>query len=276
MFSVCVAAAVGTATGANAKTNLLFQFELPPSASQVMSRSITAFSQLQQERGNFNEFFVNCAMIFDDNTSRWVPLERSNQITHNCQVYLFQPDVPDVAGPIPDPVPADSFLNSYVSPARGAVTHHHHSARGLMPRDPDLSSFQQRDVPAQNNYNSSYYSQQQPNRSLGGGGYGGSGSDALTPEQREILRREAERYGSGFVAGDSILKEERDKEDRKIILPVDTHRDIVRTETKRFSEEVSPSRSPNSSRVILGNSSSSPATTKQNQPPVSPARPQQN
>jgi hypothetical protein len=273
MFSVCVAAAVGTATGANAKTNLLFQFEQPPSASQVMSRSITAFSQLQQERGNFNEFFVNCAMIFDDNTSRWVPLERSNQITHNCQVYLFQPDVPDVAGPIPDPVPADSFLNSYVSPARsGAAVTQHHSARGLMPRDPDLSSFQQRDVPTQN-YNNSSYSQPN-NRSLGGG-YGSGSDDALTREQREILRREAERYGSGFVAGDSILKEERDKEERKIVLPIDTHRDLVRTETKRFAEEVSPSRSPNSSRVIVSSVVSSPAPT--NQPStVSPARPQQN
>ena len=243
MFAVCTAAAIG-----NAKVNLLLQFEAPPAASQVLSRGIAAFSQLQQDRGVFTPFFVNCAMVFDDASSRWVPLERSSQIVHNCQIYLFQPDVPDVAGPIPDPIPASTFLVSYRSPER---SHHANqnelsvSPRGLMPADPDLSGhrFQERQVPLATSSTPSSYGQQQQQYASAGAG-GGVDNSGLTPLQRAILQREADKGGSPYVSGGSILRDEREKEEAKVKLPVDTHRTTVRDETRRFAQDVSPQRSP--------------------------------
>lgn len=265
MFAVCVAAAIN-----RTKVNLLLQFSQAPSAAQVMSRAIAAFTQLQQDRGIFTPFFCNCAMIFDDASSRWVPLERSSQLVHNAQVYLFQPDVPDVAGAIPDPIPADTFLVDYRSPPRGAnsisssrinasQTTYDPSPRGLMPQDPDLSRFPvERNVPVNASRNLDF----------GGGAAGAPGepytyatysrasdvvrgsrqagydddSNPLSPEQREILRREANRAGSTFVPGGSILAEERQREDAKVKLGLDEHRNRVREETKRFVKEVSPQR----------------------------------
>jgi hypothetical protein len=240
MFAVCVAAAVN-----NSKLNLLLQFEQPPSAAQVLSRSIAAFTQLQQSRGIHTPFFCNCAMIFDDDSSRWVPLERSSQVVHGAQCYIFQPDVADVAGPIPDPIPASSFLVGYQSPPRNinaAQTTYDPSPRGLMPTDPDLSSFN----PATRNldfgdrqYGGGYSSSRAV---AAGGGYNDNERNPLSPEQRAILRREAERGGNTFVAGGSILAEERQKEDQKIKLGLDEHRQRVRDETKRFTHDVSPPR----------------------------------
>lgn len=256
MFGVCVAAAVN-----RYKINLLLQFDSPPSAAQVMSRAISAFSQLQQDRGIFTPFFCNCAMIFDDENSRWVPLERSSQVVHNCQVYMFQPDVPDVAGAIPDPIPASSFLNNYRSPARNSginasQTTYDVSPRGLMPTDPDLSYFPvERQIPVapptgfaynNDNNNSSSMSRNVDFYATGNGNNNNDsdnyGDSPLTAQQREILRREADRGGSTFVPGGSILKEEREKEDAKVRLQLDEHRQRVREETKRFADQVSPPR----------------------------------
>ena len=239
MFGVCAAAAI-----AGGKVNLLLQFDSPPSAAQVMSRAIAAFTQLQQDRGIFAPFFVNCAMIFDDASSRWVPLERSSQVVHNCQVYLFQPDVSDVAGPIPDPIPASTFLVSYRSPERaGRDDYYGTSPRGLMPTDPDLSRF-----PVERNLSIGYADQQPPPHWHAHGKRHHSHQpqpydDSLSPEQRAILRREADKFAANtFVPGESILKEERDKEDQKLQLPLDSHRDRVREETRKFASDISPER----------------------------------
>ena len=221
MFSVCTAAAIG-----GSKLNLLLQFDRPPAAAQVMSRAIAAFSQLQEERGDFTPFFCNCVMIFDDAASRWVPLERSSQVVHNCQVYLFQPDVPDVAGPIPDPVPACAFLIGYRSPDRSVA--HSASPRGLMPRDPDLSRF---DRPA-------YYA---PPHDYGASAAAFAAYAATSPPPLPSSPPSS-TFKAPFVAGGSILREERDREDAKITLPVDTHRERIREETRRFGEDVSPAR----------------------------------
>lgn len=204
MYCVYVASVAGTE-----KVNIELTFAAPPSVAQVISRATAAFARLFTLRGYKTEFAVSFAMIFDDATLRWAPLERSTQLTHNCQVYVFQPDCVDVPGEIPDPISATQLLADYESPSR-------HSAVDLSPRPALPASYSPR----------STFTHPSP------------AELALESERR---RRVLAEYRD--IPGDSIIREERTKEEQKITLPLDAHRDTVRRETQSFLEgQWSPSR----------------------------------
>jgi hypothetical protein len=212
MFCVYVAAMCGTG-----KANVELIFHGPPSIAQVMSRAAIAFDRLASLRGVRSfEFAVSFAMAFDDFESRWVPLERSTQLVHNCQLYIFLPDVVDLPGEIPDPVSADQFLGDYQSPERGvspASVSGGYSPRAVMP-----STFTPR-------------------------------RDFAYPSVEDIRRQSADRHRQVAnlpdIPGDSIIAQERNSEALKASLSVDVHRETVRRETQSFLEgEWSPSRSP--------------------------------
>lgn len=203
MYCICVASVLSYE-----KVNIEITFDTPPSIAQVMSRAAAAFNRLAALRGVRAEFAVSFAMIFDDLAELWVPLERSTQLAHNSQVYIFQPDVIDVPGHIPEPVSASQYLVDYSSPSR--LSEYRDSPRPAAPeRFTERVRF-----------------------------------DFPTPED---IRRESERRRRTIevtnVPGTSILREERDNEERKISLPVDVHRETVRRETQSFlNSEWSPSR----------------------------------
>lgn len=209
MYCICVASVLGLD-----KVNLELIFTTPPSIAQVMSRATVAFNRLARLRGYSTEFAVSFAMVFDDYEGLWVPLERSTQLTHNAQLYVFQPDVVDTPGHIPDPVSALQLLDDYASPARNLTPSYaaHHES----PRAPPPTSFPPRNA------------------------------QAVYPTPEDI-RRESERrrrlIDMSDIPGDSILRVERENEARKLELPVDTHRETVRRETQTFLEaQWSPSR----------------------------------
>jgi hypothetical protein len=212
-FSVCVAADIGGGKG-----NIEFLFDrMGPSVGQLLSRAQEVFSRILIGRGISRPFIVSGTLIFDDLTARWVPLERSSQIVHNSQVYLFQPDIVDVPGEIPHPVPAIDYLSAYSSPSRGLRTS---SPRAELPLDygPRMTAYpySPMDIALRS-------------RSV--------------EEQRAALES-ISRHTGEHIAGGSILREEREKEERKLHLDLDTHRATVRSETDQFMRlDLSPRRS---------------------------------
>ena len=139
MFCVYVASMCGPS-----KANVELVFEGPPSIAQVMSRAAVALERLASLRGVRGfEFAVSFAMCFDDFESHWVPLERSTQLVHNCQLYIFLPDVVDLPGEIPDPVSANQFLGDYSSPERGVSPAAASVPRSSSPRAEMPSTFTQ-------------------------------------------------------------------------------------------------------------------------------------
>jgi hypothetical protein len=214
MFCVYVASMCGPS-----KANVELVFEGPPSIAQVMSRAAVALERLASLRGVRGfEFAVSFAMCFDDFESHWVPLERSTQLVHNCQLYIFLPDVVDLPGEIPDPVSANQFLGDYSSPERGVSPAAASVPPSSSPRAEMPSTFTPR-------RNFSY------------------------PSVEDIRRYSAERHREAAklpdIPGASIIAQEREAEARKAGLDVDVHRETVRRETQSFLEGGwSPSRSP--------------------------------
>jgi hypothetical protein len=223
MFCVYVASMCG-----GVKTNIELIFSAPPSIAQVMRRATAAFTRLAEIRGIHFEFAVSFAMIFDDYESRWVPLERSSQLVHNAQVYIFQPDVVDLPGEIPDPISAVQFMSDYNTPPR-------HVSPSSTPRV-DFAGLDYRSDSPRAPIPETYT----PRRNFN--------YPSLEEIHQETLRRHREAAKLPDIPGDSIIRQERDNEARKASLPVDLHRETVRRETQAFLEGGwSPSRSPSRS-----------------------------
>jgi hypothetical protein len=208
--AVCVAADVN-----GQKINLQFFFDqYGPSTAQVLARAHDAFQRVYDSHGVNRTFAVSHAVVFNDYAQTWDRLERSAQLTHNCQVYLFQPDTLDIPGEIPEPMLASQLLAGYQSPSRESYNHYavHSSPRAA-------AAIQSSYAPTA--YSSPAYSS--PSRA-----------------QREAV---SATYRAGpEIGGPSLLREEREKEDAKLMMPVDAHRDAVRRETSRFTESLSPAR----------------------------------
>jgi hypothetical protein len=188
------------------KVNVQFFFDqYGPSTAQLLSRSHEAFQRIFAVHHVNRTFAVSHAVVFNEYTQAWDRLERSAQLTHNCQVYLFQPDTLDIPGEIPPPISSYTLLGGYESPTRD----YSNSPRAPAPS----TSYSYTPV----TYTSPYTSTQPRHLPLD------------TAPVREIQ-------------GPSLLAEERQKVESTLRLPLDEHRDSVRREVTRFSDELSPQR----------------------------------
>ena len=117
-YVICVAADLK-----GSKINLQFHFEnYGPSLAMLIARVSEAFSCVFAVQSSQPVVFrISAAVIFNEFAKSWDRLERSSQLSHNCQVYVFQPDVLDLPAEIPEPMHAQEFLTGYVSPQRTAV-----------------------------------------------------------------------------------------------------------------------------------------------------------
>ena len=114
------------------KVNLQFFFDSHgPQLAQILSRASEAFNQFFRSKGVLDRpFSVTTAVIFNERYETWDRLERSAQLVHNGQIYLFQPDVNDVPAEIPDPISASQYLTDYVSPQRSFVNNNNSNNDG--------------------------------------------------------------------------------------------------------------------------------------------------
>ena len=96
------------------KVNFTLSFpEARPRMSQVLARANAAFSEYTG-----TEFSCCLGMVFNASKQYWSPLEHTAQLVSGAQIYLFQPDVHEVPGVIPDARPGDYLLANY-APSRG-------------------------------------------------------------------------------------------------------------------------------------------------------------
>lgn len=212
-YSVCCAADCN-----GAKINLEFVFDqYGPSVPQLLSRATEAFSRIFHLRGIVRTFAISSAVVFNERLRCWDRLERASQLLHNSQVYLFQPDILDVPGEIPDPIPGSDFLYQYRSPERAYDA----EATYDSPRARAPSSH----VPRSQFYYSSPLVLEDSRSSV-----------------RAQLLQEMEKHRGETVEGPSILAQVREEEARKEALDLDTHREIVRRETRDFEKSLSPQR----------------------------------
>ncbi|KAH9579737.1 BILBO1 [Trypanosoma melophagium] len=116
-YSICVATDVD-----GEKVNLRFLFDAyGPSVTQLLNRAAVAFNNLFHRCGIPRAFATSAAVVFNETQCTWDRLERSTQLLHNSQVYLFQPDILDLPAVIPEPYEAQPLLgDTYVSPRREA------------------------------------------------------------------------------------------------------------------------------------------------------------
>lgn len=219
------------------KVNLEFLFDFGPSVAQLLHKATEAFRGVYQRRGIPRIFTISASVIFNDDTSTWDRLERSTQLLHNSQVYLFQPDTLDVPGEIGDAVPAAQFLPyDYSSPARGSAGAAS-NAINASPRAAMPVSFDPRapaTVYASPLFEKDYlYST--PFESSGSPNPYSLAHSSKYP--RSSASREGEREGS-------ILREERERIERQEHLSLDELRGQLRKEVKEFSAGTgSPNRS---------------------------------
>eukprot|EP00759_Apiculatamorpha_spiralis_P002992 PhF_6_TR11337/c0_g1_i1/m.18314 len=203
-LSVCVAADV-----LGRKRNLEFFFDVPPTLMELRSSIERSFNTVLAAEGVPRNFIAANLRLYDERISRWVELEVSSQLFPSCQVYVFQPGVAEIPGEIPPAVRATEI--TYVSPNRSRSSDYYGGS--TVPLQP---------VPQTYSHLSSSYSVPPPHNT----------SSTI------VYRAEP----APDIPGESILRQERDNEERKMGLDLDTHREMVRRETQDFISQ-SPSRS---------------------------------
>lgn len=221
MYSVAVAADCN-----GEKFNLQFLFEFGPSVAQILSRASEAFRVVFRQRGIDRIFAISASVIFNDTLGCWDRLERSTQLAHNCQLYIFQPDVLDVPAEIGDPVPASMFLGEYISPARESQGYSA-SPRPFLP-----STFEPR------NPSVVYASPAYTSHDRFSGDYKSAFVDHSQTSNPYSLAN-ASRYErsppSLREGSESILRQERDRIERQASIPLDDLRNELRREAKEYS-----------------------------------------
>ncbi|KAH8613742.1 hypothetical protein ERJ75_000724500 [Trypanosoma vivax] len=105
-YSICVAADCN-----GKKVNLRFLFDAyGPSVGDLLRRSTVAFNNYFKRFCISKQFVTNIAVVFNDNSGTWDRLEKSTQLLHNSQVYLFQPDTFDLPAIIPEAYEGQQLL----------------------------------------------------------------------------------------------------------------------------------------------------------------------
>lgn len=222
MFSVCVAADCN-----GEKVNIQFSFSFGPSISQLLERATEAFRVLFVQRHVQHPFTISASVIFNDSTCTWDRLERSTQLTHNSQVYIFQPDILDVPSEIGDPMPAGKLLGDYSSPPRDVP---YPSPRPTVPATYESRPAFSHASPLHTTYTpitTSHQSYQHTSPYVDG---------APNPYSLAYSSRySSERSGTISDSSESIFRQERQKLERQSALPLDQMREELRREARDFS-----------------------------------------
>eukprot|EP00758_Cryptobia_borreli_P005653 Tbor_TRINITY_DN4953_c2_g2::TRINITY_DN4953_c2_g2_i1::g.9780::m.9780 len=245
-YSLCIATDFE-----RSKVNLQFFYDSPPSIAQVLTRAYSAFNQLNISRGISHQFIATTVVIFNENNQTWDRLERSSQLVHNGQIYLFQPDVVDIPAEIPDPISAEEFLKGYVSPHASRNDSRYSespmAAHPLVyePRDTfsrpsplynhtlhvEYHSDQKRDIPTYTHQASPPYRTNEKYSYNEGRSHSSTGINRGTSQ----FRSESREYPE--IRGPSIIQDEREQLAKQSNLTLDEYRAFVRKEAKEYSPE---------------------------------------
>ncbi|KAF5226814.1 hypothetical protein ECC02_000315 [Trypanosoma cruzi] len=271
-YSICVATDCD-----GEKANLRFLFDsYGPSVAQLLNRSIVAFNNLFRLRSVPRTFAVSAAVVFNDVHSTWDRLERSTQLLHNSQVYLFQPDILDLPAEIPEPFEGHPLLgdeggwpqcDASNSPRAVGPSHYEprpaltiESPRGLPmwsghPKKSLLYGYGSRSRHGNHDYD---VREDGTNDRYRRAAYAtpkrGDNLDSIEKGQTSLLKRTLcysslsppirkprEPIFRSYIDGRrSILREEREKIEYQMRLPIDEMRRHLREETRQLERSISP------------------------------------
>lgn len=263
---------ISVATDCNGdKVNLRFLFDTcGPSVAQLFHCSTVAFNNLFQLRSVGRTFTLSAAVVFDDMHCAWDRLERSTQLLHNSQVYLFQPDILDVPAIIPEPFEGHPFLgDDYVLPERNASNSPRATAPPAFRPGPLLSLHSPRAVFLSSGAARGPSVFRAGGRSSFDGRGAARGAEwpgrCVTPQRGRngcatdftplwcsaprtfshspSARKPVERVATFHAnRGGSILREEREKIEYQWRLPLDEMRRSLKEETLQLERSISPMR----------------------------------
>ncbi|RNF05099.1 uncharacterized protein Tco025E_07863 [Trypanosoma conorhini] len=275
-YSICVATDCE-----GEKVNLRFLFDsYGPSLAQLLNRSLVAFNNVFRLRSVPRTFAVSAAVVFNDVHNTWDRLERSTQLLHNSQVYLFQPDILDMPAEIPEPFEGAPLLGEgYVSPPREAsasphaVAPSHYEPRPAatietprwLPKWPGSQKKSLMPGNGSGNPHSNHYYEVKNNGTndrsrlaLFSTPKRGDNRDLLKGGQTSLLKQSIHSYSasppirqprelstrSRSDSRRSILREEREKIEYQMRLPLDEMRRSLREETRQLERSISPMQRP--------------------------------
>ena len=211
-----------------AKINLQFDFpQGAPTVADVLNTASATFGNLFRTKGVMRPFSITTAVIFNETHLTWDRLERSSQLVHNGQLYLFQPDLVDLPGDIPDPIPAQDYVDSYVPPQPSTLS--------------PVRTYS--GVDGVNHTPYRYVSEPSPVRPAAS--YVSSPPRSALDESAEMIRafhRRRETPGALEDDGPSIIQDERRRLSEQARLSLDEYRTFARREAHEFSPERSPGR----------------------------------
>lgn len=249
------------------KVNLRFLFDAAgPSVSRLLNYSTTAFNNYFRLKGISRAFAVNSAVVFNDVHCTWDRLERTTQLLHNSQVYLFQPDTLDIPAAIPEPYEGEPLLSAdcYL-PLRGATISTPIPAikriapqRFASPKGGEKTRFSSplmfRWAGANKSpvgfrrtnsvsFDDCVNDRSRHNRSCSHSFSKDIHSTGISDDSSYLLHqnggRGTDKHYSSFSSGGSILREEREKIEFQLSLPLDEMRRCVREETRRLDTTIS-------------------------------------
>ena len=223
-YSLCVATDFD-----GAKLNLQFFYPYgAPTVAEVLTSASATYENLFRAKGVTRPFSITTAVIFNETHLTWDRLERSSQLVHNGQLYLFQPDLVDLPGDIPDPIPAEEYVNTYVPPQPSTLSPVR-SYAGMGVNSSPARNYEPSPI------RSVHYTPATPQRSN------------LNESQEMIKafhkRQESPAYRShNNDDGPSIIQDERRRLAEQSRLSLDEYRNVARKEAHDFSPERSPGR----------------------------------
>eukprot|EP01062_Namystynia_karyoxenos_P023136 TRINITY_DN188_c1_g4_i1.p1 TRINITY_DN188_c1_g4~~TRINITY_DN188_c1_g4_i1.p1 ORF type:complete len:429 (+),score=158.95 TRINITY_DN188_c1_g4_i1:86-1288(+) len=141
------------------KVNLEVPFACLPTISELMQKCKDYFeyegNMVKPPNSPVRPFTVGRIQVFNDATSRWEDLARPDQLQHHSQIYIFQPNIPDIQSDLPAPRPAShpdaqrvaAHPGGSPSPAGyGGYNHPHQSAIGGLAERPHVPSHEKAQV----------------------------------------------------------------------------------------------------------------------------------
>ncbi|KEG14652.1 hypothetical protein DQ04_00361140 [Trypanosoma grayi] len=277
-YSICVAADCD-----GEKVNLRFLFDsYGPSVTQLLNRATIAFNNLFHHRSIPRAFAASAAVVFNDLHSTWDRLERSTQLLHNSQVYLFQPDIIDLPAEIPEPFESQPLLGDYVSPRRDASDSPRANGPAHYAPRPAFTHASPSPLPSCSDNRKKQTDMRGASGDSGRGRYGvhsydirseslngdarqsaqfatpqrfdreaGLAISERTPIQKLMtsasppIRQPAEESYRSSSSGDarkSIIRDEREKIELQWRLPLDEMRRSLKEETRQMERSISPMR----------------------------------
>eukprot|EP00796_Vickermania_ingenoplastis_P005945 gene5945-4254_t len=245
------------------KVNLEFTFSgrAAPSVYELYYKATTAFNNFFAYHGSPYTFHIRCGAVYDTDSRQWKTLHCSTTLTPESQVYFFQVDIPESMGPIDAPASSYPYLDGF----RQQPPHRQPGVTRASAQPVEAQKVSAAGPPppeAKDHSDSTSRSEGDDNNGLEGEGQvdwhtwdlpneSRSSSPGTRPPQRpspstlavdEVARRSSSAIAFEHLGPnrrESVLRDEREKFERRMSLPIDDFRRTLRAESDSMRRSLS-------------------------------------